>query len=130
MKIYNTTLLKGDIIIIASVIALALVTFLLTLEMYTQNSNLVEVYIDGEKIHTLPLQNDTTIIIEETYQNTIVIENNKVKVTNSTCPDGICENFGNISTSGQTIICMPNRLVVTIAGELGELGEFEVDIIT
>lgn len=129
MKIFNTTLLKGDIIIIVIVLLLTLITFILTLNLYNKSSNLVEVHLNGEKIHSLPLDNNCNIIIEDTYQNNIIIENNKVRVINSTCPDGICENFGNISNSGQSIICMPNRLVIKIVSENLEQTETDIDII-
>lgn len=120
MKKNTTPLLKGDIIIIICVLSLALAIFLLTVTMFNtsnQSSELVEIYLNNEKIHSLHLYIDETILVNDIYQNTIVIENNQVRVIHSTCPDGICENFGSISSPSQSIICMPNKLIIKISGE-------------
>lgn len=46
----------------------------------------------------------------------IVVEDGTVRVEDSTCRDGICENEGRISRAGESIICVPNRLKITVSG--------------
>ena len=36
------------------------------------------------------------------------------RVMHSNCPDKVCVNTGWLSESGQTAVCMPNRVTVTI----------------
>ena len=38
----------------------------------------------------------------------------------TSCPDHLCEKMGRISSSGQSIICLPNRVVVEITGAAQE----------
>ncbi|MCD7771012.1 MAG: NusG domain II-containing protein [Oscillospiraceae bacterium] len=48
---------------------------------------------------------------------TVVIEDGEVWVTGSTCPDGLCEGMGAISRSGESIVCLPNGIVVKITSD-------------
>lgn len=127
MKKIYPPLLKGDIIIIISVIISALLIFFITSDMLIYESDVifVEINLNGDIIHKLSIEDDVEILVEDNYQNLVVIEGNSVKVINSTCPDGVCENFGNIQKEGQTIICMPNKLIIQISGT-----QTEIDVIT
>lgn len=42
---------------------------------------------------------------------------NKVRMVESPCPDKICMGMGWISQPGESIVCIPNRVVVRIVGE-------------
>lgn len=48
--------------------------------------------------------------------NTLVIENRNAYISHADCPDKLCVNQGKIWGSGQMIVCLPNRLTVTIEG--------------
>ena len=48
--------------------------------------------------------------------NTLVIENRQAYVSHADCPDKLCVNQGRIRGSGQMIVCLPNRVTVTIEG--------------
>ena len=48
--------------------------------------------------------------------NTLVIENRQAYVSHANCPDQICVNQGKIWGSGQMIVCLPNRITVTVEG--------------
>ena len=48
--------------------------------------------------------------------NNIMIEDGKVWVTESDCPDGLEIREGVISHSGEMLVCLPNRLVIRILG--------------
>ncbi|MCH5351499.1 MAG: NusG domain II-containing protein [Clostridiales bacterium] len=47
---------------------------------------------------------------------TVHIELGKVWVTDSDCPDKICEHTGKISRAGESIVCLPYGIVITING--------------
>ncbi len=47
---------------------------------------------------------------------TVVIKDGCVWVTDSTCRDGTCEHTGKISRAGQSIVCLPAEVVITIVG--------------
>ena len=56
--------------------------------------------------------------------NAIVIEGARVYMTHSDCPDHTCERTGKIKYVGQSIICLPNKLSVTIVGEAEDAVDF------
>ena len=48
--------------------------------------------------------------------NVLVIEDHKASITEADCPDKLCIHQGQIWGAGQMIVCLPNRLTVTIEG--------------
>ena len=52
--------------------------------------------------------------------NTLVIEDGAAWMQEALCPDHICVDMGKIRYSGQSIVCLPNRVVVSIEGVAGE----------
>ena len=42
------------------------------------------------------------------------IKGGKIRFTNVTCPDHICENYGFIGKAHETAVCMPNKTAITI----------------
>ena len=49
--------------------------------------------------------------------NKIVIENGMVRIVEADCPDRLDVFAGEISQTGEMLVCLPNRLVVRILGE-------------
>lgn len=76
----------------------------------------VVVYRDGEEIHRFELMHETHLSMEyfEGQENVIDIKDGKVSVTSATCPDQVCVNQGEISEDGETIVCLPHKLVIEI----------------
>lgn len=74
------------------------------------------VYRDGEEIDRLELVNESHLTLESSkgQENVIVIKNGKVSVTSADCPDQICVKQGAISEKGETIVCLPHKLVIEI----------------
>ncbi len=102
---------KGDIaLIIIAVIVLAIWLF------PSQSGEVVKVYVDGELYTSLPLDTDNATLIKSEYgENSLVIRDKKVYVTDADCPDKLCEK-SKISKSGSSIVCLPNRLSIIIEG--------------
>lgn len=44
------------------------------------------------------------------------VKNGRIRLTKVSCPDKICEKTGYIGSSGQSIICVPNKITVTVVG--------------
>lgn len=107
---------KADFVIIGIVIAVAAVMLIF---LYGSNSNFgsyVQIEVNGEITETLPLDEDTQkeIITENGGTNTLVIKDGKAKMTEANCPDGICKNHKSISRNGESIICLPHKVVISV----------------
>lgn len=86
---------------------------------------IAEVAVDGEVMAELPLAEDTEMVIEgyDGGENTLVIRDGEADITSASCPDGVCVRHRAVSRDGESIICLPNRVVVTIRG--GEEGDVD-----
>jgi len=97
-----------------------IVTILLTLIhlIPTKEATKALVYYDNHLIKTINLTKDHTYAVEG-LNGTIDIEvkNKKIRVTSETSPKHLCSKQGWISKSNQSIICLPNKIVIKITGE-------------
>ena len=84
------------------------------------------IYCDGEEMMRVPLTEEYTEIPVETPfgTNRVVISHGEVCVTEADCPDKLCVKQGKIHNHGQTIVCLPHKLVVEIEG--GKAPEYDV----
>ena len=51
--------------------------------------------------------------------NILVIENGEAYLRYADCHDKICVNTGRIKYEGQTIVCLPNKIAITVRGTEG-----------
>ena len=80
----------------------------------SQESQVV-VTVDGEVYGRYSLLEDQVIEVEkEDFYNRIRIEDGVAYMEEANCPDGYCEEQGEISDQTQTIVCLPHKLVVEI----------------
>ena len=110
---------RNDVILIAVLAALggALALFLW---LTRQTGGIVTVQMDGEIIMELPLDKDARVVLGEGADtNTLVIEGGKARVVEASCPDQVCVRQGGIQYEGESIVCLPHRLIVTIEGGQG-----------
>lgn len=78
----------------------------------------IEIYVDGNLHGVYALSKDEQIDIQSKYgENTVLIRNGNVSVVQSSCKDKLEINAGEISRRGESLICLPNRLVITVSGE-------------
>ncbi len=115
---------KNDWILIGIVILIAAVFFLFQTFKPKSGAQVVEITVDGEIYGTYDLDEEQTIEINGT--NTLTIEDGKAQMEEADCPDLLCVHQKAISKEGESIICLPNKVVVTIRG--GE--ETELDAVT
>ncbi len=104
-----------DIIIIAAIL-LASVALLLVMTLSRKEGATVVVEIDGATVATYSLSENGEYPLNG-GTNVLVIEDGKAYLNYSNCPDHTCEKTGKIQYVGQTIVCLPNLLTVTIKGE-------------
>lgn len=81
----------------------------------------VLVTVDGNEYYKGSLFVEKELQIRE--GNTLLIRNGKADMTEADCPDQICVKHEPISHAGETIICLPNRVVVTIVSDENTMEE-------
>jgi hypothetical protein len=75
----------------------------------------------------VPLSSSDTIWVPGPLGETVVeVRDGAVRVTESPCPHGLCVRMGKVRSPGQSVVCVPNRVVVTVAGD----GDATTDAIT
>lgn len=78
----------------------------------------VTVTVDKKLYGTYSLDTDTTVEIRtaegETAYNRLVIRDGEAYVEEANCPDGICAAHKPISREGESIVCLPHRVVITV----------------
>ena len=83
-----------------------------------EEASLAQITSQGKLIRTVDLQIDQefTVTTEDGGHNVITVRDGKIGVTEADCPDHYCMERGLISR-GTQIVCLPNRLVITLTGE-------------
>ena len=110
--------LKNDLILIVAVVIFAIIALLLInwYKRATTKDAYVVIEVNGEEFGRYPLSKDAEINVASFNggSNIVVIKNNRVNVSEASCPDRICVKHKEIMYNGETIICLPNRMTVTI----------------
>lgn len=107
--------IKADFIIIGCVCVLALFFFLLSFFDGRKGEGTV-VIIQEDEVAEYPLSQNTTfsVFYKDGGYNLIMIQDGYVRVTDADCPDKLCVKQRSISQNGESIICLPHKLVVQI----------------
>ncbi|NMW84792.1 NusG domain II-containing protein [Peptoniphilus sp. AGMB00490] len=114
---------KADILVIILIVIISFLIYFFTNKLPKEDVNLakkVVITVDGKVFKEIPLNKDTKekIDINTIYgKNEVVIEGGEVHMHESNCKDKICIKMGKISIPGDSIICLPNRLIVKIVSE-------------
>ncbi len=116
------SLRTADWILIGGLLVVVLTAFLIV-RLDADNGQWAEVTVDGRVVATLPLDTDTTLVIDGIGgKNAVVVAHGKVAVSMADCPDKVCVRHRAISRTGESILCLPHKVAVTIIG-----GEATVD---
>ncbi len=112
--------MKGnDWLLILCILLVAGALFLLNSQrgLFTEEEKgFARITVDGQERELFSLKEDQSVLIEGMNGHSLVvhIESGEVYVTDATCPDKICMHRGRIRSLGETIVCMPSRIVVEI----------------
>lgn len=104
---------KNDWILAGAVIAVALIAFVGYM-IFQKDGNMVQIMVDGKEFGVYSLAKDQVIDINGT--NTLEIKDGKAEMISAECPDKLCVHQKAISKSGESIICLPYKIVVRVEG--------------
>ena len=108
---------RNDIILIAVLLVAAALIGLCFFLLRGEGST-VTVEVDGRTFGSYSLTLDCRVDIPtgDGELNSLVIRGGKAYMETATCPDGICVSHRPISRKGESIVCLPHRVVVTVVG--------------
>ena len=127
---------KADIILLIVLIVCGLAASAV-LAMSHSGGDTVIIESGGKPYAVYSLFEDRTIVVpgapvtgtgshaENSEYNIVEIRGGAVSVTEASCKNQVCVRHRGISQSGESIVCLPNRLVVRIEGGSGKGGGYD-----
>ena len=117
--------LRNDIILIASLLLVAIISFIFVFSSRQKNVTTAKVYVQNELRLTVDLSKNDVYEIEGT-KGTLKAEvkDGAIAVIESNCPHQDCVQMGFVSTSNRPIICAYNATYIVIEGT----ATFDVEI--
>ena len=106
---------KGDIILVVSLIITCVMLF--AISFGSAESLRAEVYVDGEKKHSIALSEVTgRYTLTENYCQ-LLVEKDGVSFAFSDCGDQLCVKRGKLKNQGDTMACVPEKVVVILRSD-------------
>lgn len=111
---------KNDMVLIVAL--LVILSVIGTIYFFARtDGDTVTVTVDGEIFAEYSLSQDRTVEIRiGDNLNILVIEGGKAYVDEASCPDGVCAAHKPISRNGESIVCLPNKVVISVRTNAGE----------
>lgn len=113
---------KRDIFIILTIIVISAVMYFVYYSFFMREAVSAEILYDNRVIQTVDLSEDAVFSPKDFPNIVFCVKNNSIAFIHSDCPDKICVHTGFISKSGQTAVCLPNKMVLRlISGDENEV---------
>lgn len=103
---------RNSVLLFMGVIVIAQIAMMFFGGRFTENGATAVVTVDGDREYKYSLYVEREVAIDDT--NTLIIKEGRIDMISADCPDQVCVNHAPISKEGETIICLPNKVVVTI----------------
>lgn len=109
--------IRNDLILIGGLLIVLVIAGLM-FWLLRGDGDAVVVEVDGKPYGTYPLAVDRTVEIRTgdggKDVNVLVIKDGKAYVESANCRDGICAAHKPISKQGESIVCLPHKVVITV----------------
>ena len=112
---------RGDVVILILALLLCAAPLLMLLPTPSVPTRAV-VRQNGAVLCTLPLKADAEKEIlspDGSGFNLVRVQSGTVCIADADCPDRACVRTGAISRAGETLVCLPHRLTITLEGAAG-----------
>ena len=107
---------KNDIKLIIAILFFIILLFSLTL--IRKKANIANVYYENKLILEIDLSINKTYEVDG-YNGKVKIEvlNNQIRVVEENSPYHLCSKQGFVSKSGESIICLPNKIIIELPSD-------------
>lgn len=76
-------------------------------------TNIAIITIDGEKVREVDTSHNQSFdIVSKNGTNSVIVKDNKIYLTDATCPDKLCVRHGELHNKYDAIVCLPNKVVI------------------
>ncbi len=109
----------GDALVVLLVLCAAL-ALLWLLRPAPAGELTVEVRLDGTLMGSYPLEEADAPVyvdVDAPWPLTLELDGRRVRISHSDCPSQDCVHTGWIDEAGEQIICLPNKLIISLVGE-------------
>ncbi|MBD3285019.1 NusG domain II-containing protein [candidate division WOR-3 bacterium] len=106
----------GDIILILFFLLAGAGTWFLTCRLNSKDKPSGIRITTPEQEYALSMKDTLVSVSGPAGETKIKIEDGSVWVAQASCPRKLCVRQGKISRTGRSIVCLPNRIVITIEG--------------
>lgn len=106
---------RNDLILVAGLLILSLVPCPVSL---VPEKKIAVVKVGGEIVRELDLSEEKIFAVEAGGgKNILEVKGGAVRVVEADCPDKICVRRGAIKNFGETIACVPHKILIEVVGE-------------
>ena len=120
MKAERRMIRFGDGVVYAVLVLLCAALFLLPLLQNRNGTLLAELLVDGEPAEEFVLSALSQPVTRRVHGCEILFSRDGVRFVSANCPDRLCVNTGEIRIAGESIACVPNRVVVVLRQAQGD----------
>lgn len=116
----NKRIGKNDFIFLGIILFAGIIGCILFAVLTNKHGQQVIVEVDNHIVATYSLEKDQTVKIinnDGVNTNILIIKDGVAYMDNANCPDKICVKHKAISRNNETIVCLPNKVVVTVEGD-------------
>lgn len=107
---------KNDIKLI--IVILFFIILLFSLTLIRKKANIANVYYENKLILEIDLSiNKTYEVSGDNGKVVIEVLNNQIRVVEENSPYQICSKQGFVSKSGESIICLPNKIIIELPSD-------------
>lgn len=105
---------RNDWLLLGSVMTAACI-MLFVYRLITTEGAYAAVVQEGVTTELYPLSENLEVVIETPYgNNTLCIQDGAAFIMQADCPDKLCMKQKKISQNGESLICLPHRLVIQV----------------
>lgn len=117
-SLYRTT--NGDRLLAGVILAMALGAIVVLANHRKNTGTLALIHVGAAETQVVDLSLDQVVTHRVAgYTAQFEVHNGRIRMREVTCPQKLCQHRGWISRSGETIVCVPNSIMIEITGSAG-----------
>ena len=109
---------KSDIKLVVFLLIISIIG-IICFKLFSKKGDVAYIYHDGNLVLTIDLGIDNDYVVNGDLGDVfIVVRGGKIKVEDETSPLHLCSLQGFIGSGSESIVCLPNKVVINIGNSL------------